>query len=314
MTDKVIVLTGPTATGKTRLGAELAALIGGEVIGADSMQIYKDLDIGTAKPQTSEMCGVPHHMIGVVSPFENYSVSRYVEDASRCADDILRRGRIPVIVGGTAFYIDSLLAGRDFAEEGVSCGLRDEIAGEYDRLGGEKMLEQLAAFDPESAGRLHANDKKRIVRAFEVYRGTGKTISRHNEESRDIPPRYRAVKAALTFSDRANLYDRINRRVDRMMENGLLQEVEKLLASGLTPEHTAMQAIGYKELAEALLTGGDPEKAAEKIRQNSRRYAKRQLSWLNRDAELTWIRWGKEPDFQEGRQILTKLLEKNGIL
>jgi len=314
MAGRVLVITGPTATGKTRLGAELARRLGGEVIGADSMQIYQYMDVGTAKPAEAEMLGVPHHMIGVVSPFENYSVSRYVEDAGRIADDILARGRLPVLVGGTNLYIDSLVSGRDFAEEGNASGLRAELAARYDELGGEVMLAELRAFDPETAGRLHPNDKKRIVRAFEVYRATGETLSAHDAETRRRPARYDACTIALTFRDRQDLYDRIDRRVDRMLEDGLVDEVRRLLEMGVDAGCTAMQAIGYKEIAAALRSGGDLAAAAEAVKQNSRRYAKRQLSWLRRDPTVHWIQWEKEPDFGKGLRDSTDFLEKYGIL
>ena len=314
MQGKVVVITGPTASGKTRLGVELARRIGGEVVGADAMQVYRDMDIGTAKPTAEEMGGVPHHLIGYVSPAEDYSVSRYVEDAARCIAEMQQRGKLPVLVGGTGLYIDSLLSGRSFAENGAGAGLREELSREYDEKGGTEMLRQLAAFDPASAARLHSNDKKRIVRAFEVYRLTGRTISQYNSESRSVPPRYQAGKIVLSFADRADLYSRIDRRVDRMMADGLAEEVRSLLEQGLRPECTAFQAIGYKEVAGALRSGGSLQEAAELVKLRSRQYAKRQLSWLRRDESAYWIFWKKEPDFQEGLQNSTMFLKKTGII
>ena len=312
---EIIVITGPTGTGKTALSILLAKTIGGEVVGADSMQIYKYMDIGTAKPDEKEMDGVRHHMIDVVSPFEGYSVSRYVDEASKCVDDIIKRGKTPILVGGTGLYIDSLLSGRNFAQGGEEIiGDREKLNAKYDALGGGEMLRLLSEFDPESAVKLHANDKKRIVRAFEVYEVTGKTISQHNLETKSIPPRYNAVKLALSFHDRELMYDRINKRVDIMLEMGLLEEVENLLKMGLTKEHTAMQAIGYKELTGYFSGEGTLEDALEKIKMESRRYAKRQLSWLRRDDTVKWILRDKTPDFPNELPVSTEFLERYGII
>ena len=313
MPPKVVVITGPTATGKTKLGVLLAQKIGGEVISADSMQIYEHMDIGTAKPMPEEMENIPHHMVGCVSPFENYSVSRYVEEAGAVADDIIARGKTPVIVGGTGLYIDALLAGREFAPQPSSEKIRAEIESQYDE-DKDACLAYLASFDPESGEKLKLNDKKRIVRAIEVYKLTGKTITEHNALSRLIPPRFEACKIALSFTDRQDLYDRINRRVDIMMEQGLLDEINKLLDMGLTEKTTAMQAIGYKELLASLRGECSIEEGVEKIKMESRRYAKRQLSWLGRDEKVNWIFWEKEPDFAFGLQRSTSFLEKIGII
>ena len=291
----VIVITGPTATGKTAVGAGLALAVNGEVVSADSMQVYRMMSIGTAKPTPEETRGVPHHMIDCASPFEPYSAARYVAEASACCEDILSRGKVPVIVGGTGLYIDALLAGREFAREGDPV-LREALGREYDESGGEAMLVRLAAADPETAARLHPNDKKRIVRALEVHALTGATLAEHDRASRLVPPRYESLRFALTFARRQDLYDRIDRRVDRMMAEGLAGEVRSLLAQGLTASHTAMQAIGYKELAAAVSAGIPAEQAADDIKRESRRYAKRQLSWLRRDEGLHWIVWDREPD------------------
>ena len=291
----VLVITGPTATGKTAVGVRLAKLVNGEVVSADSMQVYRLMRIGTARPTAEETRGVPHHMIDCASPFEPYSAARYVAEASACCDDILSRGKVPVIVGGTGLYVDALLAGREFAREGDPA-LRERLTREYDEAGGEVLLARLAAVDPETASRLHANDRKRIVRALEVHALTGVPLAEHDRASRLIPPRYDSVRFALTFERRQDLYDRIDRRVDRMMAEGLADEVRSLLAQGLTVSHTAMQAIGYKELARALTEGTPVEQAAEEIKRESRRYAKRQLSWLRRDDTLNWIVWDREPE------------------
>ena len=308
MTGRIIVITGPTATGKTALGANLAKQIGGEVVSADSMQIYRRMNIGTAKPTAAEQLGIPHHMLSVAEPWEDYSVSKYVEDASKCVDDILNREKTPVIVGGTGLYIDSLIRGNEFSDKPDPM-LRAEIEAEYDNAGGEAMLVKLAAFDPESAEKLHANDKKRIVRAFEVFRGTGQTISQHNRETKDLPPRYDAVKIALNFSDRQDLYNRIDTRVDTMMSAGLAQEVRGILNAGVSANTTAMQAIGYKELIGAIAGEYSFDEAVNTIKMESRRYAKRQLTWLRRDDNAQWIFYEKTPDLDWGLHVSTGYLQ-----
>jgi len=294
---EIIVITGPTATGKTALGSLLAKTLGGEVVSADSMQIYKYMDVGTAKPTAEEMLGVPHYMIDIVLPWEDYSVARYVTDAAPIIDDILSRGQKPIIVGGTGLYIDSLLSGGGFSARGEPA-LRRELEAEYDRIGGEAMLQTLCEFDPDSAGRLHANDKKRIVRAIETFKTTGKPISQHDLETKSVPPRYRAVKIALSFSDRAELYSRIDRRVDNMISQGLEGEVRSLLDMGLKTGATSMQAIGYKEMVCVIQGESSIAAATEKIKMESRRYAKRQLTWLRRDPEIKWIVWDRALDIE----------------
>ena len=295
----VLVITGPTATGKTELGVALAESLGGEVVSADSMQVYKYMDIGTAKPSEDEMRGIPHHMLSVVSPFEKYSVSQYVEGASRCVDDILSRGKVPVIVGGTGLYIESLILGRDFAGSGADPALREKLSAEYDALGGEKMLEKLREYDPKRAEKLHPNDKKRIIRALESAEG-GLTITEHDAKTRLNPPRYNVKIIVLGFEERSVLYGRIDRRVDAMMERGLVGEVRSLLQMGLTAEHTAMQAIGYKELVQAFGGGISLDAAVEDIKRGSRRYAKRQTSWCARYENALRINWKNSPDIDSG--------------
>ncbi len=296
-TPRVLVVAGPTAAGKTRLGIALARRFDGEIVSADSMQVYRRMDIGTAKATAEERAAAPHHMLDVAEPGENYSVSRYVEEAARCCEDILSRGRLPILVGGTGLYIDSLLSGRDFAgrEEGDE-GLRAALNREYEQRGGEAMRAALAAVDPERAALLHPADRRRIVRALEIYRLTGQTISEHDRLSRARPPRYRAVKLMLSYRDRAQLYAQIDRRVEAMAAAGLFEEVAALLDEGLSPDCTAMQAIGYKEAALALRGQLSREQAIERIKQGSRRYAKRQLTWFRRDGEAHWILWDREPE------------------
>ena len=288
MPPKIVVVTGPTATGKTRLAVALAKDFDGEIVSADSMQVYRRMDIGTAKVTPAEAQGVPHRMIDVAEPYESYSVARYVREASACVDDILARGKLPILAGGTNLYIDSLVSGRDFAENEGDNALRERLGAEYDESGGEAMLERLRGFDPERAAKLHPADKRRIVRAIEIYTLTGETITRHDEETKKRPKRYDAVKIALTFADRAVLYDRINTRVDKMVAAGLFDEVKGLLDRGLSPESTAMQAIGYKEPAAYFRGEMSKDEATELIKLSSRRYAKRQLTWLRRDETVRW--------------------------
>ena len=247
MAAKIVVITGPTASGKTALGVALCHKLNGEVVSADSMQIYRRMTIGTAKPAPEEMQGVPHHMIDVAEPEENWSVARYVEAAASCVEDILSRGKLPVIVGGTGLYIDSLLSGRTFAGGPVNEALRQELSERYDEIGAEGLLGELRKVDPERAAILHPGDKKRVVRALEVYILTGKTITQHDLETQAIPPRWESAKIALDFENRQDLYDRIDRRVDDMFARGLMDEVRALVESGVPESCTAMQAIGYKE-------------------------------------------------------------------
>ena len=306
MPPKVIVIAGPTASGKTGLGIQLAGCLDGEIVSADSMQIYRRMDIGTAKATPAEQAMARHHMIDVAEPEEDYSVARYVREAAACCEDILRRGKTPIIVGGTGLYIDSLLAGRDFAPRGDGDEqLRQRLSEDYEAQGGEAMLAKLRAFDPERADKLHPGDKRRIVRAVEIYMLTGVTATEHDRRTRALPPRYEARRVVLSFADRASLYGRIDRRVDRMVEAGLFREVEALLDSGVAADCTAMQAIGYKEAAEALRGERSRGEAVALIKQNSRRYAKRQLTWFGRWEGALWIRWPDEPEpEQAARQLL----------
>ena len=313
MSAKIVVITGPTASGKTALGVALCQKLHGEVVSADSMQIYRRMTIGTAKPTPEEMQGVPHHMIDVAEPEENWSVARYVEEAAACVEDILARGKLPVIVGGTGLYIDSLLSGRTFAGGEVNEALRQELSERYDEIGAKGLLGELRKVDPERAEKLHPGDKKRIVRALEVFILTGKTITEHDRETKAIPPRWEAAKLALDFESRQTLYDRIDRRVDDMFARGLMDEVRALLDSGVPDSCTAMQAIGYKEAVEALRGECSEAEARARIQQESRRYAKRQLTWFRRDKEIEWHRFGSEPDLSEALQHSTAFLRSRGI-
>lgn len=311
-TAKVIVIAGPTASGKTRLGIELAKKYDGEIVSADSMQIYRGMDIGTAKATAQERAAVPHHMIDVAEPGETYSVARYVEEASACCEDIIRRGKMPVIVGGTGLYIDSLISGRDFAAREEDMSLRESLLAEYDSCGGEAMLEKLRRVDPERAEKLPAGDRRRIVRALEIYMLTGITATEHDARTRALPPRYEAARIILNYAQRAELYARIDSRVDEMLAQGLFEEVRGLLSRGLSPECTAMQAIGYKEPAAALRGEMSEEEAAELIKLGSRRYAKRQLTWFGKSADALRINWDTAPDFEEAVRLSTEFLSALG--
>ena len=313
MPPKILVITGPTASGKTRLAVELAKRYNGEVVSADSMQIYRRMDIGTAKPTQEEMQGVPHHMLDVAGPEEAFSVARYVDMAADCVNDILSRKKLPILAGGTGLYIDSLLSGRTFAAFDESSPLRAELEARYTKEGGKALLAELSQADPDTAARLHPNDGKRIVRALEVFLTTGKTITAHNEDTKIVPPRYTPLTLNLDFQRREDMWDRIDRRVDRMMADGLVEEVRALLDSGV-PEHcTAMQAIGYKEMAAAIRGDGDTAAAAAQIKLRSRQYAKRQRTWFRRNTEAKPLLWGPVPNFTAVLHRSTEYLEEFGI-
>ena len=313
MKPDILVICGPTASGKTALSVELARRFGGEVVSADSMQVYRRMDIGTAKPTAEEMQGVPHHMLDMAEPGENYSVARYVAEAVPVVDDILRRGRLPIVAGGTGLYIDNLVAGRQFAPFRPDSGLRSTLQAQVRAEGLPALYAQLGEVDPHAAQRIHPNDEKRIIRALEVYLSTGKTISRHDAESRALPPRYRPLTIALNFKERPWLWERIDRRVDEMMARGLEQEVRSLLADGVPRDCTAMQAIGYKEIAAALSEGRPASEGAEEVKLRSRQYAKRQLTWFRRNREAHWFEWEKIPDFSAALAFSTELVLASGL-
>lgn len=311
---KIIAVAGPTASGKTALGIELARLYNGEIVSADSMQIYRKMDIGTAKATAEEQAMAVHHMIDIVSPDENYSVARYTEDADICIKDILSRGKMPVIVGGTGLYIDSLIAGRSFADFQEDKDLRDKLMKDYEEKGGEEMLKILSSFDPERAAKLHPSDMRRIVRAMEVYYLTGMTITQHDIITRQAPPSYDAARIILNFNDRQKLYDRINLRVDMMVRDGLFEEVQGLIESGIPDDSTAMQAIGYKEPAMALRGEITREEAVEMIKMGSRRYAKRQLTWFHKTQDALWLMRDDAPDLEQDLKQCIPFLEGRGIV
>ena len=313
MKPNILVICGPTASGKTALAAELALRFGGEVVSADSMQVYRRMDIGTAKPTRSEQRGVPHHMIDVAEPEENYSVARYVADAVPIVDGILARGKLPIIAGGTGLYIDHLVAGRQFAPFQPDSGLRPQLQARAREEGLPALYAQLAQVDPDAAGIIHPNDEKRIIRALEVFLSTGKPLSQHDRESRALPSRYTPLTIALNFAQRPHLWERIDRRVDQMMAQGLEGEVRALLESGIPPDCTAMQAIGYKELAAAIRSGRPAADGAEEVKLRSRQYAKRQLTWFRRNRDARWFEWEKIPDFSAALSFSTELIRDAGL-
>ena len=285
---RILAVLGPTASGKTGLAVELCRRIGGEAVSCDSMQIYRDMNIGTAKPDAAERRGVPHHMMDICDPGEEYSVARYVEEADAAIGDILSRGKVPVVVGGTGLYADSLISGLSFAGRQEDMCLRRELGERYEKEGGEALHAELASIDPEAAARLHPNDARRIIRALEIYAHTGETLTEHDRKTRERPPKYRALRMILWPEPREMMYARIDARVDEMLRAGLMEEVRALLSRGLPPECTALQAIGYKELAGVLRGECTLEEAREELCRATRRYAKRQLTWFRREpgAEL----------------------------
>ena len=313
MDNRVICVVGPTATGKTKMGVALAKRFGGEVVSVDSMQIYRGMTIGTAAPTAEEMDGVRHHMVAIADPAESWSVARFTEQADLCIGDILRRGKCPVLVGGTGLYLDSILSGRTFAPGHSGGEIRKSLQAELAREGIESLYRQLREIDPETAARLPIRDEKRILRALEVYRETGETLTAHDARTRLRPPKYRACTIGLTFRDRADLYARIDRRVDTMVERGLLREVEALLQTGLPETATALQAIGYKQFLSVYRGDTPVSEAVAEVKLRSRQYAKRQLTWLRRKDDIHWLLWEKDPDFPAGLQNATEYFLAQGL-
>ena len=301
--NNIICIAGPTASGKTALAVELAKELNGEVVSCDSMQVYKRMDIGTAKPTTEEMQGIVHHMLSVAEPDEDFSVSRYCEMASLIVDDIVARGKTAIIAGGTGLYMDALIKGNDFAPYPAT-GRREELEEKADREGMEVLMDWLKEIDPESAARLHISDRKRIIRALEVYLETGETITAHNLKTQAIPPKYSPLWLGIDFAQRSELYRRIDLRVDIMLQSGLIDEIRSLLAEGVPPKCTAMQAIGYKEFVSALEGNGTIEEAAAMVQQASRRYAKRQLTWFRRNKNMNWLVRDREEILSAARRLV----------
>lgn len=313
MAPRIVCVVGPTACGKTTLGVLLAKRYGGEVVSADSMQIYRGMTIGTAAPTAEEMDGVPHHMIAVADPAEQWSAARYAQAAIPIVDDILKRGKLPILVGGTGLWLDAVVQGREFAPGQAGGAVRRELEAQLAAEGMEPLLQELRRVDPESAARLHPADTKRILRALEVYRETGETITAHDERTRSLPPRYDAVWLGLRFADREDMKALIDRRVDAMVRSGLEEEVRALLQSGLPPSATAWQAIGYKEFLGVLEGTATMEQAVAEVKLRSRQYAKRQLIWLRRNPAIHWMEWEKERNFEQALQLSTEILTAAGV-
>ncbi len=283
---KIIAVVGPTASGKTGLSVELAKRLGAEILSADSMQIYDRMNIGTAKPSEEERQGIRHHLMGHVPVEESYSVVSYVEDATKVLDDLQSRNITPIICGGTGLYVDHLLNNTDFFDISVSEEVRTKYQKMADEEGTEKLYEALRKVDPELAEKLHPNDHKRVIRGLEVFEATGKTLSAYQKES-IRPSMYQVLYIGLNYDDRDLLYKRINKRVDLMMEAGLEQEVRALMNGKLSA--TARAAIGYKELIDSIEKGESLDSAVDLIKQKSRNYAKRQLTWFKKNTEIHWF-------------------------
>ncbi len=313
MADKIplVAVVGPTASGKTGLGIAIAKHYGGEVVSADSMQIYRTMDIATAKPTLEEMDGVPHHLVDFWDPDNPFSLAEYIELAKKAIDDIHSRGKLPVLVGGTGLYVNTLLDNVTLGESGGDEALRAELLREAEEKGNGYLLAELRTFDPETEENLHENNLLRIVRAIEVYRLTGVTMSEWVKRSHEQESPYRFCMIGLNYKDRQNLYDRINLRVDQMMAEGLLEEARTVLGA---PLQTSAQAIGYKEL-KPYLEGELPlDVCVEKLKQSTRRYAKRQLTWFRRDERIHWIYPDEEKIFTKIFEKSIKIIENSGIL
>ena len=284
---KIICVVGPTASGKTGLGIALAKHFNGEVISADSMQIYCDMHIASAAPDQSETEGIPHHLVEFLPYGSSFTVADYVKVAREKIDEVAAKGKLPIIVGGTGLYINSIVNNVEFVDSQTDLQLREKITEEFEMLGGQEMLERLRKIDPEAAQKLHENDKRRIIRAFEIYESTGNTKSFNDELSVQNESPYKACMIGVTYRDREKLYERINTRVDIMLENGLLDEAKDAFQKNLGGG--AVQAIGHKEFFDYFSGGISLDEAVESLKRSTRRYAKRQLTWFNKDGRINWI-------------------------
>lgn len=312
MENRLICICGPTASGKTALSVALAKQLHTEIISADSMQIYRGMDIGTAKPTAEERQGVPHHLLDVCAPGEPFSVARYVELADAAAQDVLSRGMIPVVAGGTGLYMDALIECSTFSGDETDLSVREKYQRMAAEQGNEAVHACLAKVDPEGAGRLHPNNLKRVIRALEVYEQTGMTIDAFNRLHKRPAPKYAALKIGVCPAERQTLYDRIDLRVDQMLADGLLEETKRLLDSGALAG-TAAQAIGYKELLGYLQGDAPLADCVALLKQRSRNYAKRQLTWLKRDDNIHWIYYNNGEELPAILQEATEYLQKHGV-
>ena len=284
---KVIVICGPTASGKTKLSIEIAKKINGEIVSADSMQIYKDMTIGTAKPTPEEMQGIKHYLIDFVLPNQRYSVADYNKDALKAIDEIIKKGKTPIVVGGTGLYVNSLIYGIEYSDIEIDLEYRKKLEEIANKEGIEKLYEMAKQIDPEAIKNISENDKKRICRILEIYHSTGKNKTEQEKESRKNGPKYQYLLYGITM-DREKLYDRINRRVDIMINDGLIEEVQNVVKK-YNEFPTAMQGLGYKEVVEYLNGITTKEEMIEKIKMETRRYAKRQLTWFKKCENIKWI-------------------------
>lgn len=287
-TKPLVILTGPTAVGKTALSIKLASEIGGEIISADSMQVYRQMDIGSAKIKPEEMGGIPHHMIDILEPEEEFNVCLFEKLALEAMEQIYERGHIPVVVGGTGFYIQALLYQIDFTEEETDTAYRDKLWQLGEEKGNHYLHELLRKVDPESAEEIHENNRKRVIRALEFYENCGKPISTHNKEQRQKTSAYNSCYFVLT-DDRKKLYERIESRVDQMLSKGLGDEVRTLKERGCNASMVSMQGLGYKEILEYLDGRCSLLEAVEKIKKETRHFAKRQLTWFRREKDVIWL-------------------------
>lgn len=284
----LIILTGPTAVGKTELSISLAKEVGGEIISADSMQVYKQMDIGTAKIMPKEMDGVPHHLIDILDPKEDFNVFLFQKYAKEAMDKIYENGKIPIIVGGTGFYIQAILYDIAFDDNEETSGYRDELTAFYEENGADKLHEKLREIDPESAETIHKNNVKRVIRAIEFYKENGYPISKHNEEQRSKASPYNFAYFVLNH-DRNVLYERIEKRIDIMVKQGLIDEVKSLLEYGCTPDMVSMQGLGYKEIVPYINGDCSLEEALYILKRDTRHFAKRQLTWFRREKDVIWV-------------------------
>lgn len=292
---RIVVIVGPTASGKTALSIEVAKQFNGEIVSGDSMQIYQHMNIGTAKPTMEERQGIAHHMLDFVPPDQKYDVASFVQKARQCIDDIHSRGKLPILVGGTGLYIDHVVKDTEFEKMETDFSYRQELEAKTQENGKEYLHRLLEKVDPQAAENIHPNNVRRVIRALEVFHATGKTFTQCNLESVKEPV-YDAIWFGLNMP-RELLYDRINRRVDLMMEQGLLEEVKFVLQLGVDEQSTAMQAIGYKELVQYLNGNISLEEAVALIKQESRRYAKRQLTWFKRNPDIHWLMLQEDYNF-----------------
>ena len=312
MENRLICICGPTASGKTALSVALAKQLHTEIISADSMQIYRGMDIGTAKPTAEERQGVPHHLLDICAPGEVFSVARYVELADAAAQDVLSRGMVPIVAGGTGLYMDALIECSTFSGDETDLSVRKKYQCMAAEQGNEAVHACLAKVDPEGAERLHPNNLKRVIRALEVYEQTGMTIDAFNRLHKRPAPKYAALKIGICPAERQTLYDRIDRRVDQMLADGLLEETKRLLDSDALAG-TAAQAIGYKELLGYLQGDAPLADCVALLKQRSRNYAKRQLTWLKRDDNIHWIYYNNGEELPAILQEATEYLQKHGV-